>query len=130
MKTKARIRISIASIVVSLIAASAVALSAMVHGAGKFEWNVFHPWIIGPYVVLLAIFCFPRNQTDARAFAGCVTAVTVLLSTCWFYIEAMWFSASSTSALIFIFAPVYLFVGGLIVWGIAWYWFARMSRAS
>jgi len=42
----------------------------------------------------------------------------------------MWFSASSTSALIFIFAPAYLFAGGLILWGIAWYWFARMSRAK
>ena len=130
MTTKAAVRIPIATIVVSLIAASAVALAAMVHGAGKFEWNVFYPWVIGPYVVLLGIFCFPRNQTDARAFAGCVAAVAVLLFTCWFYIDAMWFSVSSTSALIFIFAPAYLFIGGLAMWGIAWYWFARISRAK
>jgi hypothetical protein len=119
---------AVAIVVVSLIAASGVALSAMVHGAGKFEWNGFYPWVMGPYVVLLLAFSLPRAQTDARAFAGCVAAVIVLLFTCWFYIGAMWFSVSSTSALIFIFAPVYLFFGGLIVWGIAWYLFARRHR--
>jgi hypothetical protein len=121
---------AIAIIVVSLIAASTVALSAMIHGAGKFEWNGFYPWVIGPYMVLLGVFGLPRSQTEARAFAGSVTAVMVLLFTCWFYIGAMWFSASSTSALIFIFAPVYLFVGGLIVWGVAWFLFARLYGAK
>jgi hypothetical protein len=130
MNTAPKTGIRVAAIVVSLLAASAVAVSAMVHGAGKFEWNVFYPWVVGPYIVLLAIFCFPRGQTRARAFAGCVAAVAVLLFTSWFYIEAMWFSASSTSALIFIFAPAYLFIGGLITWGIAWYWFARAWRTK
>jgi len=125
MKTSA-----IAITVVSLIVASGVAISAMIHGAGKFEWNSFYPWVIGPYIVLLTIFGFPFNQTDARAFAGCLTAVMVLLFTCWFYIGAMWFSGSSTSALIFIFAPIYLFVGGLMVWGISWFLFARRCRAK
>jgi hypothetical protein len=54
----------------------------------------------------------------------------VLAFTCWFYIGAMWFSRSSTSALIFIVAPVYLLVGGLIVWGSAWFLFARMYGAK
>lgn len=116
--------------VAGLIAASGVALSAMIHGAGKFEWNGFYPWVIGPYIVLLAIFGLPRGQTDAKAFAGCAATVIVLVFTCWFYIGAMWFSASSTSPLIFIFAPIYLFVGGLIVWGIAWLLFARLYRAQ
>src|SRR5438105_6328870 len=98
----------------------------MIHGAGKFEWNAFYPWVIGPYIVLLGVLCLPRDQTSARAFAGCVTAVLVLAFTCWFYIGAMWFSSSSTSALIFVFAPAYLFVGGLMVWGVAWYLFARI----
>ena|SRR5689334_22955824 len=119
---------AIAITVLSLIAASLAALSAMVHGAGKFEWNGFYPWVIGPYIVLLGVFCLPRDQTNIRAFAGCVAAVMVLLFTCWFYIGAMWFSSSSTSALIFIFAPAYLLVGGLIVWGVAWFLFANVRR--
>jgi len=117
---------AIATIVVSLIAASAVAVSAMIHGAGKFEWNGFYPWVIGPYLVLLGVFGLPRNQALARAFAGCLAAVTVLALTCWFYIGAMWFSSSSTSALIFIFGPIYLLLGGLIVWSGGWFLFARM----
>ena len=119
---------AVAITVVSLIAASIVALSAMIHGAGKFEWNLFYPWVIGPYLVLLAVFGLPFSQTDARAFAGCVSAVLVLLFTCWFYIGSMWFSASSTSALIFVFGPIWLFVGGLLVWGISWFVIARMYR--
>lgn len=117
--------IAAASIVACLIAASTVALAAMIHGAGKFEWNGFYPWVIGPYVVLLGLFSLPRGQTDARVFAGCMAGVLVLLFTCWLYIGAMWFSTSSTSALIFIFAPVYLFVGGLVVWSVSWLLFAR-----
>jgi len=116
---------AMAIIVVSQIAALTVAISAMIHGAGKFEWNGFYPWVISPYFILLGVFCLPRGQTQTRALAGCVAAVIVLLFTCWFYVGAMWFSASSTSALIFIFAPMYLLAGGLIVWAIAWFLFAR-----
>lgn len=126
MRTSSTITI----IAANLIVASAAALAAMIHGAGKFEWNWFYPWIIGPYIALFGIFCFPLNQTDARAFAGCVSAVTVLLFTCWLYVGAMWFSVSSTSALIFIFSPLYLFAGGLIVWGAAWFLFARRQKTN
>ena len=107
--------------IISLLAAAGVAVAAMIHGAGKFEWNGF---------VLLAVFGLPRGQTDARLFAGCVAAVSVFACTCWFYVGAMWFSSSSTSALIFVFGPIYLFVGGLVVWGIAWFLFARRRKAQ
>jgi hypothetical protein len=118
---------SVAVIILALAAASLVALSAMIHGAGgKFELSWFYAWVIGPYIVLLGVFGLPRSQSQARAFAGAMTALVVLLFTCWFYIGAMWFSTSSTSALIFIFAPAYLFVGGIVVWGIAWTLFARV----
>jgi hypothetical protein len=105
---------------VLLSAAAIVALSAMVHGAGKFEWNWFYPWVIGPYVVLLLLFCLPVRQSKARSLAGCISAVLLLVFTCFAYINAMWFSVSSTSALVFIFAPAYLFVGGLMGWAVAW----------
>ena len=116
--------IAATGIAASLVAASAVAIMAMTHGAGTFEWNSFYPWVLAPYAILLVVFILPRSQSDARALAGCVAAVLVLLFTGWLYISAMWFSASSTSALIFIFAPVYLLVGGLVVWGVAWFAFA------
>jgi len=117
----------LAVMVASLLAAAVVAVSAMVHGAGKFEWNVFYPWVVGPYIVLFLVFWLPRSQSAARASAGCAAAVMVLLYSCWSYIGAMWFSASSTSALVFIFAPIYLLVGGLIVWGMAWFLIAKIN---
>lgn len=114
--------------VVSLLAASAVAVSAMIHGAGKFEWNWFYPWVIGPYVLLVLIFVFPVRQSEARSVAGCAAAILVLAFTCLFYIDAMWFSVSSTSALIFIFAPMYLLVGGLAAWGLTWLLLKRRAE--
>src|SRR5262249_14649574 len=125
MKTRAS-----AVMIISLVAASGVALAAMIHGAGKFELNGFYPWVIGPYLVFLAVFGLPRGQTDARAFAGCVAALIVLALSCWFYVGAMWFSSSSTSALIFVFAPIYLLIAGLIAWVIAWFLFARRRGAQ
>jgi len=116
--------------VLALTAAAIVAFAAMVHGAGEFEWNGFYPWVLAPYVLLASVFAVPARRADASLFAGCLAAVTVLLFTCWFYVGAMWFSTSSTSALIFIFAPVYLLVGGLAVWGVGWFVLARKSRAN
>lgn len=116
--------------IASLSAASAVAASAMIHGAGKFEWNGFYPWVIGPYLLLVLMFVFPLRQSEARSIAGCVAAILVLAFTCLFYIDAMWFSVSSTSALIFIFAPMYLLVGGLAAWGLAWLLLKRRAENS
>lgn len=113
--------------VVLLLAASVVAFCAMVHGARKFEWSWFYPWVIGPYIVLLLVFCVPTHQTRAKSIAGCTAASMVLAFTCLFYVDAMWISVSSTSALIFIFAPMYLLVGGLVVWGLAWFILARRN---
>jgi hypothetical protein len=79
------------------------------------------------YGVLLLISCLPAGQSDARSIAGRVAAALVLTFSCLLYIDAMWVSVSSTSALIFIFAPVYLFVSGLIIWGLAWALFARRT---
>jgi hypothetical protein len=106
--------------IVMLLAAAGVALAAMIKGAGKFEWDVFYTWVIGPYVVLLLIFCLPLRQSDARSVAGCFAAGVVLTFSCFIYIGAKWVSASPTSAYIFMFAPPYLFVGGLAVWALTW----------
>ena len=110
-----------------LLASSVVALAAMVRAAGKFEWDGFYPWVIGPYILLLLIFCFPVRRSRARSDAGCIAAGVVLVFTSFFYGDAMWFSVSSTSGLIFIFAPAYLFAGGFIVWGVAWWLLARRA---
>ena len=121
MKTSAKVTLAL------LLAASVVAVAAMIHGAGKFEWSGFYPWVVGPYFVLSLIFCLPFSQPRARSLAGCVSAAAVLAFTMLFYIEAMWISTSSTSALVFIFTPMYLFMGGLILWILAWFVLKRRT---
>jgi uncharacterized membrane protein YesL len=110
-----------------LLAAAALAVAAMIHGAGKFEWSPFYVWVLSPYIVLALIFVLPVSQSHARSVAGCSAAAMVLAFTGLLYIDAMWISVSSTSALIFIFAPAYLFVGGLIVWGLVWFVLKRRA---
>ncbi len=61
-----------------LLASAVVAVSAMIHGAGKFEWSWFYPWVIGPYGILLLVFCLPMRQSDARSIAGRIAAALVL----------------------------------------------------
>lgn len=108
-----------------LLAAACIAVAAMVHGAQGFQWNWFYPWVLLPYLLLLVCFSLPRSPSAARAKAGGLASLIVLVLTAWFYIDAMWVSTSSTSALVFVFTPALLTVVGFIVWGIAWWLAAR-----
>lgn len=111
-----------------LLLAAGVAVVAMVHGAGGLYWNWFYPWVLLPYALLFVVFCLTSNPSPARALAGAVAAVLVLLSSAWFYIDAMWLSTSSTSALVFVFTPAWLIVGGLLAWALAWCLLGMASR--
>lgn len=124
MKTRAKATIGF------LLAASVVAVAAMICAAGQFEWNGFYVWVVGPYLILALLFCLPPSQPETRSVAGCISAAVVLAFTCVFYIDAVWISVSSTSSLIFIFAPAYLFVGGFILWGMAWFVLERRATRS
>lgn len=112
-----------------LLAAAATTVAAMVHGAQGLRWSGFYPWVLSPYVLLAICFCWPRSPSVARARAGAIAALCVLVASAWFYIDAMWFSVSSTSALVFVFTPALLVVGGLVVWGLAW-WTATLWGAK
>ena len=109
----------------ALAAAALVAIAAMVHGAGSFSMNWMYPWVLGPYAVFLALFALPGGRSRARALSGCITAILLLAFTALFYVDAMWIHVSSTSALIFLFAPAYLTIGGLVVYGIAYVIFRK-----
>lgn len=86
----------------------------------KFEWSGFYPWATTPYVVYLLISRAFGRFVPSSALAGCIVAILMLAFTLVVYIDAMFIHVSSTSALVFIFVPLYLLVGGplllLIVW--------------
>jgi hypothetical protein len=104
----------------ALVIAAAVTLVAMLHGAGwKLEWSWFYPWALSPYLLLLALVLAAGGRSRAIRVAGLVATVAVLLAACLVYIDAMFIHVSSTSALIFIFGPLYFLVGGPLVFALA-----------
>ena len=69
---------------------------------------------LSPYVVF-----FVLSQVVSRAAgAGCITAVLMLAFTVFGYGDSVFNHPTSNSGLIFIFAPVYLLVGGPAFFGI------------
>lgn len=108
----------------ALLLAAAVALAAMIKGAGGLTWNWFLPWVLAPYALLFFALCVSRQPTRSRNLAGLIAAWVVLFVTALFYIQAMWFSTSSTAALVFVFTPVMILIAGLAIWGLGW-WLLR-----
>jgi len=100
----------------ALLLGGGFTLVAMQHGAGwKFEWSWFYPWALSPYVVY---FLFSRRAEKGSPYAliaGVIGAVLMLAFTGLVYGNFMWFSKSSTGALVFIFAPFWMLVGGPLV---------------
>jgi len=79
-------------------------------------------WIISPYILFLIISLVAKYQSQSNnlSLASCITAVFLLLFTLLVYIDAFYIHISSTSALVFIFVPLYLFVGGPILFFIVY----------
>jgi integral membrane sensor domain MASE1 len=105
---------------VSLGLAAAFTFITMLYGAGwQFEWSGFYPWALSPYIAFLALSRFTARFSPFAASAGCIAAVLMLAFTLLAYGDSMYIHTSSTSALIFIFAPLYLLVGGPVIFGIS-----------
>jgi hypothetical protein len=106
--------------IASLVLAAAVTLFAMLHGAEwKFEWSWFYPWALSPYAVFSVLVLAVRNATRATQVAAVIAAIIILLLASFMYLDAMFVHVTSTSALIFIFGPFYLVVGGTVAFIIA-----------
>ena len=106
--------------ITSLAIAAAVTLVSMFQGAAwKLEWSSFYPWALRPYIVLAIVFTAVRKGSRATQIATLVAGATVLLFTCLIYVDAMFVHVNSTSALVFVFVPLYLLMGGTIVFVVA-----------
>lgn len=79
-------------------------------------FSAFNLWIVLPYI-LLFIISTKSNQKSKSSIvpiASCLTALLILSFTLLVYIDSFYINASSTSALVFIFVPFYIVVGGPI----------------
>ena len=113
-----------------LALAAGIAVAAMVHGAGSFRWSGLYPWVLAPYLILATVFVLPWGRSASRAMAGSVAAALVCACSGYAYVEAMWVSRSSTSALVFVAAPPVLLGAGLLLWATTWTLLARFGARS
>jgi hypothetical protein len=102
----------------SLAVAAITAIYALIHAAGHYERHPIYMWVAAPYLICAAALMLPWGIEGRRIASGCVTALTMLIFTYFFYIEGLVRSESSTSPVIVIFAPAYLIVGGAAFWGL------------
>jgi hypothetical protein len=103
------------------------ALVLMVHGLDSFAL-----WNLTPVAIAAAAALFIRfvRRADSRifsAFSFATLACVTLLHLAWRFDWGGTATGSSTSGLIFIFAPIYAMVVGVAASGIAWVW-ARWRR--
>jgi hypothetical protein len=105
---------------IAIAASIIIAVATLVHGTGEFRFNGVTAWVLASYAMFFGLFAFPGfpgKKSRERLMANCITALLLLLFTCYLYAD-MWFEFSYDSAFIFIFAPIFLFVGGLVVYGV------------
>ena len=100
------------------ISAIVTALTMLRAAQWKIDFSgfLFLCWALSPYVFLLILSFLIDKFTSLpkKSLVFCITAILVLILTLLAYVGTLG-DESSTSALIFVFAPVYLYVGAVIV---------------
>lgn len=124
--------------IIALAIASTVTVWAMLRAAA---WQIDLAAIaliclaISPYAVLYAasILLAKFTSLPKNTLVSCVTAVLMLAFTLLVYLGAAINSESSTDALIFIFVPIWLYIGGFILMlvGLSASWLlSRLSKSE
>ena len=104
--------------ILALAVAAVVTIKTMLDAG---QWNIdlrmmiFIGWAVSPYVVFFAASALLERfaSTFIMSTIFCIISVLMLASTLFFYVGTLT-GESSTEALIFIFAPVYLYIGSFI----------------
>ena len=119
--------------VVALVISTIIAVrAALVASGGRVDPTllVFLLWIVSPYALFLLIsWIFERfTKAPARHGIACVVAILMLAFSMLAYTGPA--DTSSTYGLIFIFAPLWLHVGGLAIFGICLLlaWLAKLAQ--
>ena len=82
----------------------------------------FYLWAILPFIILiiLTIYVHRKGLSSASRVAILLTSILVVVSSVLIYWVSIFNSESSTSALVFIFIPIYALVSIGVVYGLAW----------
>jgi len=82
----------------------------------------FYVWVALPFVVLLALtfYIHRKGLSHASRAAVLITSVLVVVSSVAAYWASTLGSESSTSALVFIFIPIYALAATALLYGLSW----------
>jgi hypothetical protein len=83
----------------------------------KVYLDFFYAWAILPYLsfYIISVYAHKRKFEPVLPLATCITSVLMLMFTMLVYIDGIFIHTSSTSALLFLFVPFWLFIGGPFV---------------
>lgn len=81
----------------------------------------FYVWVILPFIILaiLTLYIHRKGLSSASRIAILVSSILVVVSSALIYWAAIFNSESSTSALVFIFIPIYALVAIAVVYVVA-----------
>ncbi|HEV2915269.1 MAG TPA: hypothetical protein VGX92_18465 [Pyrinomonadaceae bacterium] len=82
----------------------------------------FYVWVVLPYIILivLTLYIHRKGLSPASRITILLTSILVVVSSVLIYWTAIFNSESSTSALVFIFIPIYALVTIAVVYAAAW----------
>jgi glucan phosphoethanolaminetransferase (alkaline phosphatase superfamily) len=82
----------------------------------------FYVWVILPFIILiiLTLYIHRKGLSSASRIAILLTSILVVVSSVLIYWASIFNSESSTSALVFIFIPIYALAATAVVYGLAW----------
>jgi glucan phosphoethanolaminetransferase (alkaline phosphatase superfamily) len=82
----------------------------------------FYVWAVLPFIILLLLttYIHRKNLSAASRVAILLTSILIVVSSVFLYWASIFNSESSTSALVFVFIPLYSLVGIAVIYGLAW----------
>lgn len=82
----------------------------------------FYLWVILPFIILiiLTMYIYRKALSSASRVAILLTSIIVVVSSVLIYWFSIFNSESSTSALVFIFIPIYALVAIALVHSLSW----------
>jgi hypothetical protein len=82
----------------------------------------FYVWALLPFIILIILtsYIHRKGLSPAARVAVLLTSILVLVSSVLMYWGSIFDSESSTSALAFIFIPIYAIAATAVVYGLAW----------
>jgi hypothetical protein len=126
----------IASIIGALITLGIMysIMAAVGGGADLLITLGFYAWAILPFIILIILtsYIHRKGLSSAARVAVLLTSILVVVSSVLMYWGSIFNSESSTSALAFIFVPIYALAAIAVVYGLAWLLlksFMQTSRA-